>query len=259
MQKDFHYYMTFALAIKSGIDFGTAKLIAWANQFTDDCRDVDKYDIRTQCGVIDQWYSKEIQQFVLVPFHFLPGGEKPNPWIVIEDSDISRIICDEALDNKNPISIGMSLHSFQDTYSHQEFTGWQDNVNAKNKWTLSSILTPNIGHADFQYDPDIISKTWESNQGKMIVNENRFRHAAHHTYMILCSYSQNQINLSLIDEELEPFWQIADYESRKQWLLNWAGVNRRYKEIEPSIDSIKCFRNFARKQISIVMEYISQF
>ena len=61
MQKDIHSYMTFALAVKAGIEHDRAKRIAWADQFTDDCRDADKYGIATQCGIIDLWCDRTYQ------------------------------------------------------------------------------------------------------------------------------------------------------------------------------------------------------
>jgi hypothetical protein len=36
MQKDIHFYLTYALAKKAGIDVEVAEKIAWANQHTDE-------------------------------------------------------------------------------------------------------------------------------------------------------------------------------------------------------------------------------
>ncbi len=265
MQKDFHYYMTLALAVKSGIEFETAKQIAWSDQFTDDCRECELYGIRTQCGIIDQWYSREVQQFVLVPFHFLPGDDKENPWIVTPDSEISRKLCRKAIDNKDPISLGIALHSLQDTFSHQSFTGWQDKVNAKYLFNTLPYPTPDIGHADFGYDPDIISAEWTNQSGNIIRNWQCARLAAIETYEWLYQFGEDkpitdiEYFLNWFDKKFAAFWRINDYEARKTWLLNWSELpeDNRYKAYEPPTGCRDNFIKAARKQISIVMDYIS--
>ena len=82
MQKDFHYYVTFALALKAGIGHDEALAIAWSDQYTDELREVELHGIKTQCGKVDDWHVRTVQSDVLVPFHFLPGDKKDKPWVV---------------------------------------------------------------------------------------------------------------------------------------------------------------------------------
>ena len=126
MQKDIHYYMTFALALKAGIEFETARDIAWSNQYTDELKEADLHGIKTQCGRVDDWHVRTVQSDVLVPFHFLPGDFQNSPWVVTPGCKIAKKLCSQAIcDDKDPIALGIALHSLQDTYSHQGWTGWQ--------------------------------------------------------------------------------------------------------------------------------------
>ena len=86
MQKDFHFYVTYALAIKAGYSAGNAATIAWANEYTDRQKDEDIYEIQTQCPKLDRWDDPQIQLTVLVPFHFMPGDDEEWPWKTMENS-----------------------------------------------------------------------------------------------------------------------------------------------------------------------------
>ncbi|RLB17666.1 MAG: hypothetical protein DRG82_05930, partial [Deltaproteobacteria bacterium] len=66
-----------------------------------------------------------------------------------------------ALATGNPYRIGIALHTYADTWSHQNFTGYEEKWNSVFSWRNPfRALAPNIGHADVGHLPDEISCTW---------------------------------------------------------------------------------------------------
>jgi hypothetical protein len=51
MQKDVHFYVTYALAKKAGLAAESAETLAWANQYTDDLTQPDLHGIQTQSAI----------------------------------------------------------------------------------------------------------------------------------------------------------------------------------------------------------------
>lgn len=267
MQKDFHYNMTLALAIKAGFDKYDAMDIAWSNQFTDECKDFDKYGIRTMVDITwkaSDCFIPEVQRSVFVPFHFLPGGNNLFPFIVTQASGLAYHLISEAEKVHDIIRFGIALHSFQDTYSHQGFSGMQDDNNAKHPWdkTGLSSLAPRIGHAEFGHDPDIMNRIWTGPSGG-VMNYTRFQAAALETFKILLRFKGEVLELDKsikrvneIEKELADFWSITHYDSRKKWLQAKSGLGR-YSEYKPTQEQIKRFVAAARKQQAIVLDYLS--
>lgn len=265
MQKDFHYNMTLALAVKAGIDLETAKLIAWSNQFTDECKDFDKYGIRTMVDITwkpGDCFVPEVQRSVFVPFHFLPGSK--NSLVVKPDSDLARTLVDNAIRAKNPIANGIALHSYQDTFSHQLFTGTEDKNNAKHGWDMVSKFTPNIGHSDYRLDPDIIGNHWSGPNGH-VINIDRFFDAAFETFKFLIEFSSSKPNIHDCEDyllfELDDLWKIKNYNERKRWLMKWAKIAdfNNYSVVDSRIRET-CINEFvaaAKQQQSVVMYYLS--
>lgn len=260
MQKDVHYNLTSYIAKYVGFTDEQALEIAWANQFTDNCTDESKYSIRTQCDALSgKWWSREVQQFVIVPFHFLPGDDKNNKWIVTENSTLSRNLLQSALEQKDIIAFGMALHSMQDTYSHQSFTGWQDSTNAKHAWDLTELLIPRVGHAEYRIDPDILNQVWMRN-GVCIDNKERVRDAAVRTFAWMMEFLEKVIlpqDLDKFLESLQLFWNIANYDTRKQWLMDKAGLTKDYGTYTPTNEQLAKFASAARRQVGKVMEWVA--
>lgn len=184
MEKDFHYYLIYAVAQITGMD--KPDIIAYSSQFVDDNNEgqfsIDGeetffpehikadggyyYPIMTQ-SLSPKSLDPYIQKYVYVPFHFLPGDNnveikgKKNPLSVTPNSNNARILLTKALESDNPYQIGIALHTFADTWSHQNFTGLREEWNAVYPWyNAFKSLVPNIGHAEAGHSPDIISETW---------------------------------------------------------------------------------------------------
>lgn len=186
MEKDFHFYVTYALAKKAGFNEDDSHIIAYAAQYVDDNNE-SQYPredgppqfpsaIKTEDGffrpIMTQSMSVkslvyEIQKFVYVPFHFIPGDNNQpidgnhNKYSTTPDSRNARILLRTALDTGNPYRIGVALHTYADTWSHQNFSGYEEDWNSVFSWRNPfRVLAPNIGHADVGHLPDEISSTW---------------------------------------------------------------------------------------------------
>ncbi len=186
MEKDFHFYVTYALANRAGFNDDDSHIIAYASQFVDDNNE-SQYPrkdgppqfpsaIKTQNGffrpIMTQSMSVkslvyEIQKFVYVPFHFIPGDNnqpidgKHNKYSTTPDSQNARRLLRTALAAGNLYGIGIALHTYADTWSHQNFTGYEEDWNSVFSWRNPfRALAPNIGHADVGHLPDEISCTW---------------------------------------------------------------------------------------------------
>ncbi len=108
-----------------------------------------------------------VQKYVYIPFHFLPGDKtvdidgKINAFSTTPHSENAKILLGNALKSENPYLIGIALHTFADTWSHQNFTAFQEDWNSVYPgYNIFKRLVPNIGHAEAGHSPDVISETW---------------------------------------------------------------------------------------------------
>lgn len=137
-----------------------------------------------------------IQRYVYIPFHFLPGDNtvelngQRNSLCTTPNSANSRAILKKALRNRDPYQIGIALHTFGDTWSHQNFTGVCEEWNAVYPWyNVFKSLAPNIGHAEAGHLPDIINERWTDHrlkgEGKNVDNRQRALEAIKAVYETL--------------------------------------------------------------------------
>jgi hypothetical protein len=186
MEKDFHFYVTFALVHKAGFSWDDSNIIANSCQYVDDNHEhqlTRKNDfpglletIETPDGsfrpIITQSMSLksflyEIQKYVYIPFHLLPGdSSKPingkyNKYSTIADSQNAKKLLRTALRSKDLYRIGIALHTYADTWSHQNFSGYEEDWNSVFSWKNPfRAVAPNIAHADVAQLPDEISAVW---------------------------------------------------------------------------------------------------
>lgn len=270
MQKDIHYYSTLALAVKAGIDFDTALKIAWANQYTDELTKAEIGGLQTQVDVTDaaSWSQRQIQLTVLAAFHFMPGDDKDNLRIVTENSSNSRKLLSAAVEEKDPFWFGITLHVLQDTYSHQGFTGWEEDVNACPGWFRFGFLTPNIGHTDFHRLPDIADAIWTDwRTGETVNNKERAMAAMKETYFSCARYNQrfesNSIEVWVcLYEQLRQILDV-EYEERKKKLMALIGCKlsgRSYSEIKNNMwaSHYEDFVGAAQRHLSQAISIMSE-
>lgn len=148
MQKPVHYNAVLYLGLCAGLPWQVAVEIAWADQYTDEVM----FKALKGLGILDMPYEA-----IIIPFHFLPGNSKKKPWNCITRSPNAITLMKLAIESGNPLRLGMVLHTLQDTYSHNYFSGRDENSNAKYFWWT---LVPSIGHMQFACDPDIIEDAW---------------------------------------------------------------------------------------------------
>jgi hypothetical protein len=189
MQKDFHYDVVFALAKEAGYDSRDANTNAYASEYVDDNTDrqygvsdddgefyvgfpekIGKtanlyFPIITQAVDITS-FQIEIQRYVYAPFHFIPGDntveirDRKNPLCTTRGCKNAENLLTAALKSKDLYKIGVALHGYADTWSHERFSGFHEDWNRVYETISLKSLLPNIGHAELINKPDEISATW---------------------------------------------------------------------------------------------------
>lgn len=226
MQKDVHFYLTYALARKAGIDEPEAKTIAWADQYTDDLTEAQLYGIQTQCHVLGNWSSEQIQMSVLVPFHFIPGDDAKWPWKTTKNSTRARALVESAVKSADPLRLGIALHGLQDTFSHQGFSGWCEDQNACYPWYYVKSGIPNVGHAEMRAIPDMIGQIWiDPHTQETINNKLRAMGAAKETFRVLAGWAElpkPQSQWKRLEPRLRKAFKLT-YDNRKGRLRTLSG------------------------------------
>lgn len=144
MQKDIHYYFTQEYLIRSGFDKKDAEIISTMNQLTDDF--VNPMD-----------FTLIITNLIKIALHHFIH---PKDSIICQaDSPIILDLLTDAF-NKDIFLFGIFLHTYQDTFSHQEFSGYQTSANSIYRWYHPLSIIPNIGHAEALTLPDIATERW---------------------------------------------------------------------------------------------------
>jgi len=175
MNIEFHYYLTKYLALEAGFDNNEAEIIAYSSQYVDDNSTQYKIELpdnSTYENYITQTKNitrprKQLMRIYLL-FHFMPGNPtsprtrrkdgKMHLLNTTSSSTHAQEIFYDATKSENLYSLGIASHMLADTISHQNFIGNFDEMNAmKGVW---ETLSPNIGHADAGYKPDIPNLVW---------------------------------------------------------------------------------------------------
>lgn len=251
MQKDFHYCCIKCLARSAGFAEDDAQVIAYASQYVDDATahegikiqgvpDVAKHLIED--GLFEPvcsahrgiqyltGLSRDVQKKVYIPFHFMPGipysGTGVYDYRVRPDSPLAVSVVNSAVDfyknatdsgkkRQGLVKLGIALHTYADTWSHQRFSGRlnaADNdierirIFQDSKWEplgfidqLKHNLIPSIGHAEAIHFPDQSYLSWRyehDKSGRDITRHNTeiFLDAAETIYGVLCGAINAQSN-----------------------------------------------------------------
>lgn len=218
MDTEFHYYVTYLIAIKAGFSCSDAYKIAYSSQYVDDNYDnVKIYNKEKKLiyrNILTQSYngllSREDANKIYPVYHFIPSGVhhcksaradcKTHHLDTVPDNKNAISALHYALNSCNPYLIGIASHAFVDSWSHQNFTGTKDCYNAMPGMLRSMIA--NIGHADAIADPDYIGYIWRDPRlvNQTIHNNQRFIFAALRLleeYMLFFKESRRMIKLML--------------------------------------------------------------
>ena len=209
MDTEFHYWLTGLLAKKAGFGDDEASTIAYASEFVDE-NDV-LFHIKNKSG---GEYSNYISQTmnILKPknrllriypiFHFIPG--EPSALSARrKDGKMHLLNTTPNSDNANEMieaafkshldtrlyRIGVASHSYVDTWAHQNFVGWYDYFN-----NIGLDIKPDIGHADGEHHPDMISHQWVDNRlvESDVNNRSRFLSASEALFGKYCEYIKKE-------------------------------------------------------------------
>ncbi len=245
MQKDFHYYIMYVVARHMGYSAQESYIIAYASQYVDDNTD-RYYEVEDSYGrfyikfpekiednnkrfhtIITQALSLDYrdiatQRYVYAPFHFLPAEDdekntltiegRYNPLCTVRDCENARVLLGKALDSRDPYRIGIALHTYADTWSHENFSAFEENWNSRRDFSIKKLM-PSIGHAEFTHDPDIISKEWIDNrfdEERPISNQQRTLECLE----TLCKFIRPENNWDSIKRELRSLVEAPDMKSR---------------------------------------------
>lgn len=146
MQKDMHYYGTYAMARAAGLRVEHAKVIAYAAQYVDDATANDS-EVHDDGGmfravatahtgseaIVNAATDHTEQRQVWVPFHFYPGNEGSSlseRLACVKDGKLAQEMVQNhikhAISNKDSYGltlIGIMAHVYADTFSHYGFSG----------------------------------------------------------------------------------------------------------------------------------------
>lgn len=240
MQKDVHFYLTYALGRRLGIQAEEIECIAWADQFTDELTQPEVHGLQTQTSTLGNWVERHIQATVIMPFHFIPGENPSYPWMTTPDSSRARELVKAAMGDA--LGLGIALHTYQDTFSHQGFSGWEEPLNACFPWYSPEAALPNVGHAELRAVPDVVNYIWtDPRSGMKVDNRLRAMQAAKGTWGFLSSAYAPQMGSSQgasLKPTLREIFRKESYDERVDALCRLSGEPQiDYKEVSRRLES----------------------
>jgi hypothetical protein len=201
---EFHYYVIHLLASRAGIPAEQGRIIARSSQYVDDS--IIGYDIDTGREIYETaitqnygWWDASFPRTVYLPFHFFPAGDN-TPQAIRRDHGSNMLSCTAnspavkelliaALKTRNPYRVGIALHTFADSWAHQNFSGALEDWNT----VAGDLPVPSIGHAQALTAPDEVATVWTDPRLKdacaHVQNRERFLQAAMKIYRYLCLYN----------------------------------------------------------------------
>lgn len=229
MQIDFHFYTIYSLARAAGFNQEKSHIIAYSSQHTDDAKYEHALEFENggrfqQVLTAHQFLdpnvlTKPICYRIWVPFHFLPGNlglDFYERMFTRANSVVAQRIIDDFLNSSlkqySLHRLGIILHLYADTWSHQNFMGLiRDNMNdikklkvkdetkgsikflfEKLKKNILEYAAPQLGHAQAGTIPDEPYRDWEYEDYKgryfQISNQERLLDAAKNCYTVLLKF-----------------------------------------------------------------------
>lgn len=222
MNRIFHYYAVKFLALRGGIDEDNAEIIAFSSQLVDRSLIPVQVDTGASAPYVIQpthhfgFWDKSQEDEVWIPFHFFPSGNAPlasdrlkgkrpeTAELVIPNSPPAKELLIQALKTRNPYRVGIALHTYADSWAHQNFLGRNSGINRIENFNP----IPPAGHAQIGRNPDIWNLSWLDPRLKpelqIADNSRRFMAAAEKIYKYLATYSRRNFHdWELVKMELE--------------------------------------------------------
>lgn len=208
MDIEFHYYLTYLIAVRAGWNPMEAAIIAHASQGVDD----NHIPIEVDAGGANAYRSQISQTMditnphedrqIYPAFHFVPGDpEAPTArrkdgrkdrWVTTPDGAIARRMIEAALSTGDLYRIGIASHVYVDTWAHQNFLGRRDSFNGlppaddTDKELEQAVMDVaiDVGHGAAKHQPDIPALVWTDGRlaSSTVDNRARFLDAAEALY-----------------------------------------------------------------------------
>lgn len=211
MDTEFHYYVVNIIAQRAGFNNEDSYVLAYSSQYVDD-NTVSLLINKGEEGEYKNYISQTMN--ILKPmeklmrvypcFHFVPGDPdcdqamrkdgKLHIMNTTPNGPNAQAMFDEAMGTRSLYRIGICVHSYADTWAHQNFVGYMEYFNGMGKAShkLLDKLLPNIGHADARHKPDIPGLIWKDfrliKEHRSVSNKTRFLEAAEYIFKKLRSY-----------------------------------------------------------------------
>lgn len=201
MNSEFHYYSTYFLALQAGWSRRDAQILAYSAQYVDN--NLRGYVVEDGAGRFETHPTQDFGFWdpsnswrIFLPFHFPPTGDPGasvradggvHPWEVRPNGELARQLLLGALRRRDLCAIGIALHTFADTWAHQN---WIGAVHPFNQADPDSALPP-LGHAQALRQPDLYEQVWTDRRliEPVVENRGRFTEAARKIYRYLCLYA----------------------------------------------------------------------
>jgi hypothetical protein len=230
MEMDFHFYAVYALARASGMRPDHAFTVSYSSQHTDDAKYEHALAFENggrfqQILTAHKYLHSKVSHLttsyrIWIPFHFLPGNlgvDFYERMVTRSGSTVAqRLIDDLVTSGSKPYllhRLGIFLHCFADTWSHQNFLGLVRNdyndvkrldVKGMDRGLFLSLLeklkrkipeyaAPKLGHAQAGTIPDEPFREWKytDHLGNRhdISNVMRCMAAAQNCYQLMLKFS----------------------------------------------------------------------
>jgi len=217
MDIEFHYYITYLIAVKAGFSPEDALTLAHASQYVDNNNTeytIDKglnSEFRNPISQTLDITKPQKERLEIYPvFHFIPGNRfadtakrkdgTAHPLNTTPNSDHANAILELALESRDLLRIGIACHGYVDTWAHQNFVGCDDDFNSVKGFPETII--PNIGHADAFKRPDNPGLIWTDPRlaQDKIKNKERYLEAAQCLLQKLAFYNgKNVLEETLVE------------------------------------------------------------
>ena len=193
MQIDFHHGVTYVVARSAGFNHREASIIAHSAQYVDDSTNAGtiQFDngiqftrISAAHKLFDYRNFRQLANYqVWIPFHFppgndsLPAGQSPagspiNSLICRPNSYVARSMVRECIRQRHaPCSLyrlGITMHVYADTWSHQGFVGVNHRVNQ------ARFILDGKGNPDREFNQRVrkyFNKNWLERLANLFISE----------------------------------------------------------------------------------------
>jgi hypothetical protein len=242
MDIEFHYYMTYIIALRAGFKLDDAYTIAYSSQYT------DNNDYPYEIVDDDFPYKNHISQTMDITkpkeellrihpyFHFFPGSKreiisksyprrdgKLHLLNTIPNNTNAKRLLRKSLKSGDPYRIGIATHTYADTFCHQNFVGFKECFN--NMEGFLAQIIPSVGHADALHKPDIPGLVWfdtrHVSSHTEVRNKDRILDAAGNIFQFYCEQCTKQGDVDknkekLVSELGKAIGEISDKDNRAE-------------------------------------------